>query len=194
MAIGLGCHESVAGHTDFIFHPNPYGVYALVSAMGTCEMCGTDRVTTLLAEVSGARLRCCSRCIESNKMLVLERYVPKVPTTPQSKLKRPRDRPMSKKAEKEIAPDFHLRVRKARVSKGWEQRDLAKRINVRLNDIQKVESGIVPSDSIAMKIEKALAITLLVEAEEDMERAVNVPSGRGMTIGDALDVFLSKGD
>ncbi len=157
-------------------------------------MCGTDRVTTLLAEVSGARLRCCSRCIESNEMLVLERYVPKEKSISRSKSKKQIDRPMSKKPEKEVAPDFHLRVRKARVSKGWEQRELAKRINVRLNDIQKVESGIVPSDSIAMKIEKALGITLLVEAEEDMERAVNVPSGRGMTIGDALDEFLSKGD
>ena len=94
--------------------------------------------------------------------------------------------------EKEIASDFHLRVRKARVSKGLEQRELAKRINVRLNDIQKIEGGSVPSESMAIKIETALGVILLVEAEEDMERSVNVPSGRGMTIGDALDEFLNK--
>ena len=162
--------------------------------MGTCEMCGTERVTTLLAEVSGTRLRCCSRCIDSNNMLVLERYVPKQPTiaptrTQASTANRGQNRP-----DKEIAPDFHLRVRKARVSKGLEQRELAKRINVRLNDIQKIESGIVPSDSMAMKIEKALGIILLVEVEEEMERSVNIPSGRGMTIGDALDEFLNKGE
>tara|TARA_Y100001968_G_scaffold332633_1_gene391579 strand:+ start:7341 stop:7814 length:474 start_codon:yes stop_codon:yes gene_type:complete len=155
-------------------------------------MCGADRVTTLLAEVSGARLKCCSRCIDSNDMLVLERYVQKQPKATQTVQNNTIERNVSMKSEKEIAPDFHLRVRKARVSRGWEQRELAKRINVRLNDIQKVEGGIVPSDSIAMKIEKALGITILVDAEEEMERAVNVPSGRGMTIGDALDEFLSK--
>ena len=47
---------------------------------------------------------------------------------------------------------------------------------------------------MAMKIEKALGINLLVEVEEEMERSVNIPSGRGMTIGDALDEFLNKGE
>ncbi len=157
-------------------------------------MCGTERVSTQLSEISGAKLRCCSRCIESNNLLVLERYIPK-PASTSSIVQEPRHRVKSRtpKPEKEVAPDFHLRVRKSRESRGWEQRELAKRINVRLNDIQKIESGIVPSDSLALKIEKALGIILLIEPEEDHERSVNVPSGRGLTIGDALDEFLSKG-
>ncbi|MBL11360.1 MAG: hypothetical protein CMB46_00915 [Euryarchaeota archaeon] len=163
--------------------------------MGTCEMCGTERVSTLLSEISGAKLRCCSRCIESNNLLVIERYMPKqTPTSVSTQEPRSRMGIKSPKPEKEIAPDFHLRVRKSRESRGWEQRELAKRINVRLNDIQKIEGGIVPSDSLALKIEKALGIILLVEPEEDHERSVNVPSGRGLTIGDALDEFLSKGE
>ena len=160
--------------------------------MGTCEMCGTERITTLLAEVSGTKLRCCSRCIDSNNMLVLVRYMPKQPKAAQTQSNVGTGNIKMNRPEKEIASDFHLRVRKARVSKGLEQRELAKRINVRLNDIQKIEGGIVPSDSMAIKIEKALGVILLVEAEEDMERSVNVPSGRGMTIGDALDEFLNK--
>jgi len=158
-------------------------------------MCGTERVSTLLSEISGAKLRCCSRCIESNNLLVLERYMPKQPSTikaPQERVSRVNIR--SPRSEKEIAHDFHLRVRKSRESKGWEQRELAKRINVRLNDIQKIEGGIIPSDTLALKIEKALGIILLVEPEEEHERSVNVPSGRGLTIGDALDEFLSKGE
>ena len=109
-------------------------------------------------------MRCCSRCIESNNLLVIERYMPKqTPTSVSTQEPRSRMGIKSPKPEKEIAPDFHLRVRKSRESRGWEQRELAKRINVRLNDIQKIEGGIVPSDSLALKIEKALGIILLVE-------------------------------
>ncbi|MED5376242.1 MAG: hypothetical protein VX892_07025, partial [Candidatus Thermoplasmatota archaeon] len=46
--------------------------------MGTCEMCGSERVSTLLSEISGTRLRCCNRCIESNNLNVLETKKAKV--------------------------------------------------------------------------------------------------------------------
>ena len=58
------------------------------------------------------------------------------------------------KSEKEIAPDFGLRVRKFREAKGWGERDMAEKINVRLKDIQKIEGGTTPNDTLASKIEK----------------------------------------
>ncbi len=160
--------------------------------MATCEMCGNNRVTTFLSEISGAKLRCCSRCIESNNLTVLERRVP-LNTQVRSVAIRPKayTKNMSK-MEKEVASDFHSRIKRARESKGWSARDLAKRINLRLNDIQKAEAGVQPADNVLEKIEKGLDISLFEESISEPERAIKSHSSRNMTIGDALDEFLAK--
>ena len=94
--------------------------------------------------------------------------------------------------EKEIASDFHIRIKRARENKGWSARDLAKRTNLRLNDIQKAEAGVQPADNVLEKLAKALDISLFEEAISDPERTIKSPSSRSMTIGDALDEFLGK--
>ena len=160
--------------------------------MATCEMCGTDRVTTFLSEISGARLRCCSRCIESNNLTVLERRVAsQTLTTPVS----PKTKTYTKninKMEKEVARDFHIRIKNAREGKGWSAREMGKRLNLRLNDIQKTEAGVRPADNILEKIAKALDISLFEDSISEPERTIKTPSSRSMTIGDALDEFLAK--
>ena len=160
--------------------------------MGTCEMCGTERVSTLLSEISGARLRCCTRCIESNNLNVLE--AKKKPATNPgivSIRKKTYTKNMSK-LEEEVVPNFHTIIKRGRETKGWTPRDLAKRLNLRLNDIQKAESGVQPADSVLRKIEKSLDIILFEDNVSEPERSVRIPSSRGMTIGDALDEFLGK--
>lgn len=160
--------------------------------MGTCEMCGSERVSTLLSEISGTRLRCCNNCIESNKLNVLEARKTKF-AKPRSGgvVKRTYTRNMAK-MEKEVISNFHTSIKRARESKGWSSRDLAKRLNLRLNEIQKVEGGVQPADSILEKIEKALDIKLFENNISEPERPVKAPTSRGMTIGDALDEFLGK--
>tara|TARA_B100000614_G_scaffold14410_5_gene12048 strand:- start:12887 stop:13372 length:486 start_codon:yes stop_codon:yes gene_type:complete len=160
--------------------------------MGTCEMCGSERVSTLLSEISGTRLRCCSRCIESNNLNVLEARKTRV-AKPRSgsMVKRTYTRNMSK-MEKEVISNFHRSIKHAREAKGWSSRDLAMRLNLRLNEIQKVEAGVQPADSILEKIERALDIALFENNISEPERSVKAPTGRGMTIGDALDEFLAK--
>ncbi len=154
--------------------------------MATCEMCGTDRVTTFLSEISGARLRCCTRCIESNNLTVLERRVAtQTVTRPDSHKTKTYTKNISK-MEKEVARDFHIRI------KGWTAREMAKRLNLRLNDIQKTEAGVQPADNILEKIAKALDISLFEENISEPERNIKTPSSRSMTIGDALDEFLAK--
>ncbi len=160
--------------------------------MATCELCGTDRVTTFLSEISGARLRCCSRCIESNNLTVLERRVAtKTVTRPVSSKTRTYTKNITK-MEKEVARDFHIRIKNARERKGWSAREMAKRLNLRLNDIQKTEAGVPPADNILEKIAKALEISLFEESISEPERNIKAPGSRSMTIGDALDEFLAK--
>ena len=155
-------------------------------------MCGTDRVTTFLSEISGARLRCCTRCIESNNLTVLERRVPTQTVTRPVLSKTKTYTKNVSKMEKEVARDFHARIKKARERKGWSAREMAKRLNLRLNDIQKTEAGVQPADNILEKIAKALDISLFEENVSEPERAIKTPSSRSMTIGDALDEFLAK--
>ncbi|DAC45279.1 MAG TPA: TIGR00270 family protein [Candidatus Poseidoniales archaeon] len=161
-------------------------------SMATCEMCGTDRVTTFLSEISGAKLRCCTRCIESNNLTVLERRIPvKTEIRPVAHKSKVYTKNIGK-MEKEIATDFHIRIKRARETKGWSARELAKRLNLRLNDIQKAEAGVQPADNVLEKLAKALDISLFEEANSDPERAIKSASSRNMTIGDALDEFLGK--
>jgi len=160
--------------------------------MATCEMCGTDRVTTFLSEISGARLRCCSRCIESNNLTVLERrFESQTLTKPVSIRTKTYTKNISK-MEKEVARDFHIRIKNAREKKGWSAREMAKRLNLRLNDIQKTEAGVQPADITLEKIAKALDISLFEESILEPERNIKTPGSRSMTIGDALDEFLAK--
>tara|TARA_S200000501_G_scaffold286113_1_gene270502 strand:+ start:198 stop:734 length:537 start_codon:yes stop_codon:yes gene_type:complete len=173
-------------------NPNPYDRVLLGENMATCEMCGTNRVSTFLSEISGARLRCCTRCIESNNLTVLERRITTqtvrkpVSTTTKTYTKN------ITKMEKEVARDFHTRIKIAREGKGWTVREMAKRLNLRLNDVQKIEAGVLPADNILEKIAKSMDIVLFEENALDPERPIKTATSRSMTIGDALDEFLAK--
>ena len=191
MSVRASCHESRKGYL-ISNNPNPYVRVLVGTCMATCEMCGTDRVTTFLSEISGARLRCCTRCIESNNLTVLERRVPTQTVTRPVLSKTKTYTKNVSKMEKEVARDFHARIKKARERKGWSAREMAKRLNLRLNDIQKTEAGVQPADNILEKIAKALDISLFEENVSEPERAIKTPSSRSMTIGDALDEFLAK--
>ena len=91
-----------------------------------------------------------------------------------------------------MARDFHIRIKNAREGKGWSAREMGKRLNLRLNDIQKTEAGVRPADNILEKIAKALDISLFEEIVSVAERRFMSSSSRSMTIGDALDEFLAK--
>jgi len=191
VSVRASCHESRKGYL-ISNNPNPYVRVLVGTCMATCEMCGTDRVTTFLSEISGARLRCCSRCIESNNLTVLERRTAtQTVTRPVSSKTRTYTKNITK-MEKEVARDFHIRIKNAREGKGWTAREMAKRLNLRLNDIQKTEAGVRPADNILEKIAKALDISLFEESISEPERNIKAPSSRSMTIGDALDEFLAK--
>ena len=66
------------------------------------------------------------------------------------------------------------------------------RMNERVNVIQRIENGSRPTDVLVTKIEKVLGITLLEESRIDNEAQLNRGAGRGLTIADALEDYLSK--
>ena len=67
-------------------------------------------------------------------------------------------------------------------------------MNVRINAIQKAESGTRPTDNLIDKLEKVLRVTLRDSSDAVRDSMVSRSSSRGMTIADALDEFLQQGD
>ena len=93
---------------------------------------------------------------------------------------------MSRSA-KELAPDFHKRISKARADRQWSQQQLAKKMAETVNIVKAAEAGKQPTDSVVKKFERVLNIQLMVERTAEESRHVNAGPSRGMTFGDYLN-------
>ncbi len=156
--------------------------------MAGCELCGAEGVSTIRGIVSNVTLDVCAKCAES---MSIESH--------SSPFERPIIKPRKdivarpQEVELELSGDFHIRLRNARDTKGWSQKELARRMNVRVNSIQKAESGTRPTDNMITKLEKVLDVQLKEDPHAGRESIISRTSSRGMTIADALDEFL-QGD
>ena len=164
--------------------------------MGTCELCGTDSVSTHQVIASEVNVDACNRCIEKMQLPLFESPFEKTP----SSRRRTASTPIHKShvnimqgESNELFSDFHIRIRNAREARGWDQRQFAMRMNERLNAVQKVENGSRPTDALLSKIEKVLGIELYGEPTFQSDAVLIRSTDRKVTIADALDEFLSRG-
>lgn len=161
-----------------------------VGPMAVCELCGAEGVSTNRGIVSNVTLDVCTKCTESMGIEIhkspFENRV--------SNVRKQAPRSMNVHHEPELSNDFHVRLRNARESKGWSQKELAHRMNVRINSIQKAESGNRPTDDLTNKLEKVLDVDLREASDDGRDSMVSRSSSRGMTIADALDEFLQQDD
>ena len=161
-----------------------------VGPMAVCELCGAEGVSTNRGIVSNVTLDVCTKCTESMGIEIhkspFENRV--------SNVRKQAPRSMNVHHEPELSNDFHVRLRGARESKGWSQKELAHRMNVRINSIQKAESGNRPTDDLTNKLEKVLDVDLREASDDGRDSMVSRSSSRGMTIADALDEFLQQDD
>ena len=65
---------------------------------------------------------------------------------------------------------------------------------MRINAIQKAESGTRPTDNLIGKLEKVLRVDLRESSDTVRDSMVTRSTSRGMTIADVLDEFLQQGD
>ena len=159
--------------------------------MGTCELCGADKVSTYKTTTSGARVDACNQCIER---LGLTKPIPPVNqriSNPKRTSVRNIGSNIMHKSDKELAPDFHKRIKQARGEKGWDQREFARKMNERLNIVQRIENGNRPTDALIKKIEKVLDVELLIESTSTNSRQTSTQGSRNMTIGDAYEDLFS---
>jgi ribosome-binding protein aMBF1 (putative translation factor) len=68
--------------------------------------------------------------------------------------------------------------------------ELGRKMNLRVQDLQKYEGGSVPPDSIAKKLERELGIVILEEAEANDVSPVVKRSNKSVTITDMLDDLM----
>ncbi len=156
-------------------------------AMGTCELCGIEGVGTKKAKVSSSELDCCNRCISSNALeVVFVRKTIDREIEPISQItgKGVLGIDIMSNNSKELAPDFHLRIRKAREQRGFSTNDLARRINEKAAIVQKAEDGARPTDALLEKISKELGIELFFERSSENYRQISNNLEREMTISD----------
>ena len=166
--------------------------------MGSCEICGSNKVSTKRASSNGRDIIACDRCMKAAGLK------PNVTGAPQTS--NPGNvrgfggyggmgragKDIMVREEKELAPDFGTRVVEARRNKGIDQRELARGISERVNIIQRVERGLHPGDSVIRKLERYLDIELMVERTQEEQRKVGPGAGKSMTLGDFIQDALRK--
>ena len=165
--------------------------------MGTCELCGSDTNSIRQVIVSSVKVDACLRCTESMGLELFESPFKSSNSQKSKKLQSQSRSIRSQHTSTEkstLLVDFHVRIRNERVARGWQQKDLAMRMNERLNTIQKIENGSRPTDELVSKLEKILGISLLGESNLEYDAQLSRGGSRGLTIADALEDYLTKGD
>ena len=161
--------------------------------MADCELCGAMKVSTRTVTMGKAQVQACKRC--SDKMgLEPKKVAPglsqarsgSAPTSAGYGGIGRKGKDIMLRGEKELASDFARRVSTARTQRGWDKRELARRMAEKINVINNVETGKRPTDAVVRKLERTLDITLMVEASPDENRHINTGDGRGLTLGDFL--------
>ena len=155
--------------------------------MGTCEMCGNERISTKKAIVSNTVVQSCSRCIES--MSLRFKYDAPAVNNETSEISVVQGKGITgidimTKESNELIPGFNKKIIESRKIKNWTQQDLARRINEKINVIQKIEGGSRPQDSVLVKIDKILDLQLLVELSTPNSRMIAKSDSKEMTIAD----------
>ena len=154
------------------------------SGMGVCELCGNERISTRKTRTSTTIIDCCKKCSESLGLSPINenKYISKDITQP---LIPKRSNYLVGSESEELIPNFHIKIRKEREMRGWDIEQLAKKINVKANIIQKIENGNRVTDVTIKKLSKALDINLYSSITPQNDRIIKTKEMKEMTMADA---------
>jgi len=146
-----------------------------------CEICGAEGAGYLIL-VEGAKLTVCSDCSGAGKLL-------RAPAPP-----RDESSPAYKgKVEMEVVDGYGAVIAAARKRMGLPLEVLAERINEKHSFLERVEhEKTLPDEKLAHKLEKELGIKLLQEVSSGVAVNVKDGQGKGMTLGDILEIQQRK--
>ena len=164
--------------------------------MGECELCGATQVSTRTTIRGRSSIEACNQCMEKMGLSTPDPS----PTNPKSSqhrvgirkstdssTKRAKGHDIMNRRTEELRDDFASTIRQAREEKGWDQRELAKRMAERVNIIQHTEGGKRPTDAVVTKFERILDIKLMVMREIEEESHIHRSTDRPMTMADLYE-------
>lgn len=147
----------------------------------TCEICGRKSVRTVVL-VEGAKLMVCGGCARGKKILYyLEDREPSAA---------PMEMPRKRVEEtEEIVEDYAQRIRNARQKMRLPVAVVAEKINEMESYLERIEKGkVVPTFSVAKKLEKELGIKLIEKVEASVAPTVaKLKKFSEPTLGDMLE-------
>ena len=166
--------------------------------VGDCEICGASKVATRSAMRGRSSIEACLKCMERMGLDVPQGTTPRTsaqPSQPATTRQTSggyggsgrKGKDIMLRRSEELRDDFANAVRNARENKGWDQRELAKRMAERVNIIQHTEGGKRPTDAVINKFERILEIKLMVTRDAEEETVVRKGSDRPMTMEDLYE-------
>jgi len=152
-----------------------------------CEICGEHiKGEAMTIEIDGTILNVCSKCSKHGKKVFTKRDVSN---------KKPSGRKTTFKTTKnvieineEVVPNYNEIIRREREARGWDQKDLAKKINEKESIIKKIERGDIGLDDVVReKLEKLFKIKL-TEPIKDVHTHKDDKIKKDLTLGDVVDI------
>ncbi|MHA1811315.1 MAG: multiprotein bridging factor aMBF1 [Candidatus Heimdallarchaeaceae archaeon] len=174
--------------------------------MSTCEMCGREILSRPISiEIEGAVLLVCPSCAKHGKQVTKPK--PKktgfsgIRTAPSPKSRTSTRQPTSKPYRgrpvvdsKELATDFHERIRLARQKKRMTQKEVSIQTKISVQELQSIETGKMrPPDTIIAKLESFFNIKITEEVVSYSPKDQKKGSA-SQTLGDIVVLKKKKKD
>jgi len=170
-----------------------------------CEVCGRKIYgKSYKVMIEGAKLTVCGKCAKHGTIVWQEKK-PK-PVVPRTKAPTKRS-PLRTKSSKspqvavestlELIEDFDAKIRQTREKLGFSHEELGAKINEKVSVLKKIETGkMTPDNKLAIKLEHALKIKLLVPTSEEKvpQAKISKTVSRELTLGDLIQMNKKKAE
>ncbi|KYC46347.1 MAG: transcription factor [Candidatus Methanofastidiosum methylothiophilum] len=158
-----------------------------------CEICGkTIQGKVFNVRVEGASVKVCDKCSRFGTDRQSWSKFGKGPISSEGIAlpSKPRfSAPVKTTQEYTLVEDYHLVIKDARESKGWSQKDLARKMNEKESIIHHIETeGFALSNELIQKLEKVLDIKLKEKSDEGIDISKTKQSLKETTIGDIIKI------
>ena len=150
--------------------------------MTVCEMCGRSE-NLVTAEIEGADLKVCSKCVKFGKVKYGHNsggYKPRYVSAPKKE-----------GPEEKLVENFSEILRREREKRNLNQEDFSKLLNEKESWVSKWENGSAdPNLETTKKLQRVLGVTLIKkeEAEDTIKEEKQKPKGDVLTLGDFIKV------
>jgi putative transcription factor len=166
-----------------------------------CEVCGRKiHGEPIRSLIEGAKLTVCHEC-SKHGTIIYEEPKTALDTTKLRTTRLPLTI-VAKKPSKtivdtsiELVENFSDKIRQAREKIGISHEDLGKKLNEKVSQLRKIETGkMKPDNKLATKLERILKIKLIVPASEEKVPETNIPKvpSQELTLGDLLPTSEKK--